>query len=171
VTVTPKLVRESGSPIALTSETINVNGYSLFSPKPQSQMDWGTVVSGSGDTYVVSGLDRDYTGFRLYVFESSWFVTITSATLVSGSTWTLVLTSSFSTIVADALVYVMLEYEYIAEAPGATPLTLSLRNRCLSFATLLGSIAGAHLRFHPDTGDLKATRQGAHHLSCGCPGG
>lgn len=127
------------APIDTESVTIPVSGIVMPESKPQPIMRWAEVVSGSGDTYVLDGLDRDYTGFTLYAKELAATVTPMGVEILSHNTGTgeVVLNHTFSpSLAAEAEVAVHLPYSYKLIA-GGQELTVETRNRALVLATMM----------------------------------
>ena len=166
VTVKTNLVDASGNATQVASETINVSGpVQLFSPKPQNQMVWGQINSISGSTYTVDALvgSQNYTGFRIYIDTGT--TQPNGAVIIAShnpSTGQITLASQPpGTISVNNPACVLLTYQYVASAPAASGMvsqTLNMRNRCLSFATLLAYASNIvqtnNLKRSPATGNL-----------------
>jgi hypothetical protein len=152
---------DSNDPIATESVSIPASGIVNIGSKRQAGMDYGTVTSGSGDTYVINGLDsRDYTGFRIYAKqEKDATITPIECTVVSHNqeTDTFVLSHVFdNSLLPDTEVSVYLPYHYKLTV-GEQTVTIDMRNRCYTFASMfvdVVTITEHGLLYNPATGRL-----------------
>ncbi|MEN6583061.1 MAG: hypothetical protein ABFD54_11475 [Armatimonadota bacterium] len=152
---------DSNDPVVIESVSIPASGIVNIGSKRQAGMDYGTVVSGSGDTYVVNGLSgRNYAGFRFYAKQDKdATVTPIECTVVSHNqeTDTFVLSHVFdNSLLPDTEVSVYLPYHYKLTV-GEQTVTIDMRNRCYTFASMfvdVVTITEHGLLYNPATGRL-----------------
>jgi hypothetical protein len=133
------------------SVSIPASGICVIPSKHQAVMDFGTVTSGTGTTYIMSGVNvRDYTGFTLYAKDRNDPVTPLGCTIVSHNTTTgeMVLGHDFGTdgLLDGDEVSVHLPYSYKLIV-GTKTVSFDLRNRSLAFATMLTRVGTGMLLY------------------------